>query len=34
LERPEDIPAISRAYQHSRTFARPMVVAMTRDLLR
>jgi sulfopyruvate decarboxylase subunit alpha len=34
LERPEDIPAISRAYQHSRTFARPMVVAMTRYLLR
>jgi sulfopyruvate decarboxylase subunit alpha len=34
IERPEDIPMISRAYQHSRTFARPTVVALTRGLLR
>jgi sulfopyruvate decarboxylase subunit alpha len=34
IERPDDISQISRAYQHSRTFARPAVVALTRDLLR
>jgi sulfopyruvate decarboxylase subunit alpha len=34
LNRPEDIKTISRAYHHSRTFARPTVVALTRDLLR
>ena len=30
----KDIPQIGRAYQHSRTFVRPTVVALTRDLLR
>ena len=29
-----DIPMISRAYHHSRTFSRPVVVALTRDLLK
>jgi sulfopyruvate decarboxylase subunit alpha len=29
-----DIHLISRAYHHSRTFSRPVVVALTRDLLR
>ena len=27
-------PQIKRAYTHSRTFVRPVVVALTRDLLR
>jgi sulfopyruvate decarboxylase TPP-binding subunit len=30
----KDIPLISRAYHHSRTFSRPVVVALTRDLLK
>ncbi|HEY4073157.1 MAG TPA: thiamine pyrophosphate-binding protein [Herbaspirillum sp.] len=30
----EDIGEIRRAYHHSRTFSRPTVVALTRDLLR
>jgi sulfopyruvate decarboxylase subunit alpha len=34
IDQVEDIPKISRAYHHSRTFARPTVVALTRDLLR
>jgi sulfopyruvate decarboxylase subunit alpha len=32
--KPEDLPEIGRAYRHSRTFSRPTVVALTRDLLR
>jgi sulfopyruvate decarboxylase TPP-binding subunit len=32
--RAEEIPQISRAYRHSRTYVRPVVVALTRDLLR
>ena len=31
---PEEIPSISRCYRHTRTFARPMAVILTRDLLR
>ena len=34
VDRPEDIPQISRAYRHSRTYVRPVIVALTRDLLR
>ena len=34
VDRAEDIPLIGRAYHHSRTFARPTVIALTRDLLR
>lgn len=34
IERRADIPAISRCYQHTRTYARPMAVIFTRDLLR
>ncbi|HEX9461959.1 MAG TPA: hypothetical protein VGB82_05110 [Alphaproteobacteria bacterium] len=34
IEHPEDIGQIGRAYHHSRTFTRPTVVALTRDLLR
>jgi len=34
IERPEEIPQISRCYHHTRTFARPMAVLLTRDLLR
>jgi hypothetical protein len=34
VDKPEEIGRISRMYQHSRTFARPTVVALTRDLLR
>lgn len=34
VSKPEDIPEIGRAYHHSRTFSRPTVVALTRDLLR
>jgi len=30
----QGIPQIGRAYRHSRTFSRPTVVALTRDLLR
>ena len=30
----KDLPQIKRAYTHSRTFVRPVVVALTRDLLR
>lgn len=34
IDRADDIPKIGRAYRHSRTFTRPTVVALTRDLLR
>ena len=34
IDRAEDIRQIGRAYRHSRTFCRPTVVALTRDLLR
>lgn len=34
IDQPSDIWRIGRAYRHSRTFARPTVVALTRDLLR
>jgi sulfopyruvate decarboxylase subunit alpha len=34
IERPDDIASISRCYQHTRTFCRPMAVVLTRDLLR
>jgi sulfopyruvate decarboxylase subunit alpha len=33
VDKPEEIGMISRAYNHSRTFVRPTVVALTRDLL-
>ena len=28
-----DVPSISRCYRHTRTYARPMAVLLTRDLL-
>jgi sulfopyruvate decarboxylase subunit alpha len=34
IDRPEEIGTISKAYRHGRNYARPMVVALTRDLLR
>ncbi len=34
IDEPRDIGRISRAYRHGRTFSRPTVVALTRDLLR
>lgn len=34
VDKISDIHLISRAYHHSRTFSRPVVVALTRDLLR
>jgi sulfopyruvate decarboxylase TPP-binding subunit len=34
IDKPEDIGVIARCYEHTRTFARPMVVLFTRDLLR
>jgi sulfopyruvate decarboxylase subunit alpha len=34
VDKPEAIPQIGAAYRHSRTFSRPAVVALTRDLLR
>lgn len=33
IDKPEEIGQISRAYHHSRTFSRPTLVALTRDLL-
>jgi sulfopyruvate decarboxylase TPP-binding subunit len=33
ISKPEDIGLISRTYHHSRTFTRPTLVALTRDLL-
>jgi sulfopyruvate decarboxylase alpha subunit len=34
IDKPADIPEIGRAYHHSRTYSRPTIVALTRDLLR
>jgi len=34
INEPEDLGTITRAYHHSRTFSRPTVVALTRDLLK
>jgi sulfopyruvate decarboxylase subunit alpha len=34
IDQPGDIGSISRCYQHTRTFSRPMAVIFTRDLLR
>jgi hypothetical protein len=34
IERRADIPSISRCYQHTRVYSRPMAVIFTRDLLR
>ena len=34
IDQPGDVSSISRCYQHTRTFARPMAVIFTRDLLR
>jgi len=34
IDEPGDIASISRCYRHTRTFARPMAVIFTRDLLR
>jgi sulfopyruvate decarboxylase TPP-binding subunit len=34
IDRPEDLHLISKSYHHSRTFSRPMVVLLTRDVLR
>jgi sulfopyruvate decarboxylase subunit alpha len=34
IDKDEEIPLISRCYRHTRTYARPMVVLFTRDLLR
>jgi sulfopyruvate decarboxylase TPP-binding subunit len=34
IERAEDIPRIATAYRHSRVISRPVVVGLTRELLR
>jgi sulfopyruvate decarboxylase alpha subunit len=34
IDKPEELGTITRAYHHSRTFSRPTVVALTRDLLK
>ena len=34
IDEPGDIGSISRCYQHTRTYCRPMAVVFTRDLLR
>src|SRR5580692_4504810 len=34
IDKPDDVGLISRCYHHTRTFSRPMVVLLTRDLLR
>ncbi|HUK57871.1 MAG TPA: hypothetical protein VLV50_01475 [Stellaceae bacterium] len=34
IDRPDDIPMISRVYDHTRTMTRPMAVLLTRGLLR
>jgi sulfopyruvate decarboxylase subunit alpha len=34
IDKSDDLGLISRCYQHTRTFSRPMVVLFTRDLLR
>jgi sulfopyruvate decarboxylase TPP-binding subunit len=33
INEPDEIPMIKRAYKHSCNYARPTVVALTRDLL-
>lgn len=34
IDRADDIPRLGVAYRHSRTYARPVVVGFTRDVLR
>jgi len=34
IDKPDEIPLISRSYRHTRTVSRPMAVLLTRDLLR
>jgi sulfopyruvate decarboxylase alpha subunit len=34
IDKPAEIPLISRCYRHTRTVSRPMAVLFTRDLLR
>ena len=34
IDKPDEIPLISRSYHHTRTVSRPMAVLFTRDLLR
>jgi sulfopyruvate decarboxylase subunit alpha len=34
IDKPDEIPLISRFYRHTRTISRPMAVLLTRDLLR
>jgi sulfopyruvate decarboxylase subunit alpha len=34
IDKPEDIPLIAACYHHTRTYSRPMVALLTRDLLR
>jgi sulfopyruvate decarboxylase subunit alpha len=34
IDKPEDVGLISRSYQYTRDYSRPMVVLFTRDLLR
>jgi sulfopyruvate decarboxylase alpha subunit len=34
IDKPDEIPLISRFYRHTRTVSRPMAVLLTRDLLR
>jgi sulfopyruvate decarboxylase subunit alpha len=34
IDQPGDIASIARCYRHTRTYARPMAVLFTRDLLR
>jgi sulfopyruvate decarboxylase TPP-binding subunit len=34
IDKPDEIPLISRSYQHTRIVSRPMAVLFTRDLLR
>ena len=34
IDKPEDIGLISRCYRHTRTYARPLAILFTRDLLR
>ena len=34
IDKPDEIPLISRSYRHTRTASRPMAVLLTRDLLR
>jgi sulfopyruvate decarboxylase subunit alpha len=34
IDKPDEVPLISRSYRHTRTVSRPMAVLLTRDLLR